>query len=145
MSDKRKRIMKLAALGFGLALAGCTTTQSGALWGAGLGAAAGALIGNQSDHAGEGALFGAALGGLSGALIGDALNQNAQTQNYAPVYGTGYSGVYGTAPSGGYYPSPYYPSPYGAAPQPVASYGQYPGPGSYYANGGATIWKSRLN
>ena len=59
----------------GLFLAGCqnmNNTQSGALAGTGLGAVAGAIIGEASGHPGAGALIGAATGAAAGGLIGNA-------------------------------------------------------------------------
>ena len=55
--------------------AGCQDmnhTQTGALVGTGLGAAAGAIIGHQSGHRDGGALIGAASGALAGGLMGNA-------------------------------------------------------------------------
>ena len=81
-------------------LTGCTTTQGGALLGSGIGAGAGALIGNQYGHAAQGALIGAAFGGLGGALIGDAMGEYSAPQ--APCYGpaspTHYTTNYYTSP-----------------------------------------------
>lgn len=59
----------------GLALSGCANmnnTQSGALAGTGLGAFAGAILGEASGHPGAGALIGAASGAVAGGLIGNA-------------------------------------------------------------------------
>jgi uncharacterized protein YcfJ len=50
-------------------------TVQGGLVGSALGAGAGAIIGNQSDRAGEGAAIGAGLGALSGALVGHAIEE----------------------------------------------------------------------
>jgi hypothetical protein len=62
--------------------AGCTTpygttnhTATGALMGTILGAGTGALIGDQSGHAGPGALIGAGAGLLAGTAIGSAMDQ----------------------------------------------------------------------
>lgn len=66
----------------GVGLTGCTTTQGGALWGGGLGAATGAIIGHQSGHSGPGALIGAGVGALSGALIGDAIDHSRPAPRY---------------------------------------------------------------
>lgn len=60
-----------------LVVAGCesigTAAQSktvqGAMLGTALGAGAGAIIGNQSGHAGAGTALGAGLGGLAGGLV----------------------------------------------------------------------------
>ena len=66
-----------------LALIGCeavgTAAQSkrnqGAVLGGLLGAGTGAIIGNQSDHAGAGTAIGAGLGALGGGLLGNALEE----------------------------------------------------------------------
>ena len=50
---------------------GCTTTQQGA----GVGAAAGALIGQAAGRDTKSTIIGATAGGLTGALVGDALQQ----------------------------------------------------------------------
>ncbi len=69
-----------------LTLAGCATTpvQQGALGLGAVGAGAGAIIGNQTGHAGEGALIGAGVGALTGALVGDAIEHS--TPPPPPVY-----------------------------------------------------------
>lgn len=68
---------------------GCETMQSktaqGAVLGGAIGAGSGAILGNQSDHAGAGTAIGAGIGALSGALIGHAMEANEQkatTQQY---------------------------------------------------------------
>lgn len=59
-----------------LSLPGCETrAQEGALIGGALGAGTGAIIGNQTGHAGGGAAIGGAIGALSGAIIGDQSDQ----------------------------------------------------------------------
>ena len=79
-----------------LALAGCESmgtaaqskTTQGAVLGGLVGAGTGAIIGNQSDHAGAGTAIGAGLGALTGGLIGHAMEQNeqkAQQQQYPPA------------------------------------------------------------
>ena len=63
-------------------------TNQGAVLGGLLGAGTGAIIGNQSDHAGAGTAIGAGLGALSGALIGHAMEENqnkAQQQAMPPA------------------------------------------------------------
>jgi len=55
---------------FVLGLFGCTTEERTTLGGAGIGGAAGAIIGHQSGHTAEGALIGATVGGLAGYLYG---------------------------------------------------------------------------
>jgi len=87
----------LAALA-SLAMSGCenigTAAQSksvqGGLVGGGLGAATGAIIGNQSGRAGEGAAIGAGLGALGGALMGNAMEEQErrlQQQQTPPATG----------------------------------------------------------
>lgn len=69
-----------------VALAGCesmgTAAQSkrnqGAVLGGLLGAGTGAIIGNQSDHAGAGTAIGAGLGALAGGLVGNAMEDKSQ-------------------------------------------------------------------
>jgi outer membrane lipoprotein SlyB len=86
--------MKPHTLAFALAasmlvLAGCETpygepdrTGTGALAGGAIGAASGAIIGNQigSGHPGEGALIGGAIGAITGGLIGHSMDQEAQAR-----------------------------------------------------------------
>jgi uncharacterized protein YcfJ len=80
------------------AVAGCESmgtaaqskTTQGAVLGGLLGAGTGAIIGNQSDHAGAGTAIGAGLGALGGGLIGNALEENerrAQQQATPPATG----------------------------------------------------------
>ena len=67
-------------------LSGCETmgtaaqskTTQGAVLGGLLGAGTGAIVGNQSDHAGAGTAIGAGLGALGGGLIGHALEESEQ-------------------------------------------------------------------
>lgn len=69
-----------------IALTGCESlgtaaqskTNQGALLGGLLGAGTGAIIGNQSDHAGAGTAIGGALGALGGGLLGHALEAQSQ-------------------------------------------------------------------
>jgi len=62
-------------------------TNQGAVLGGLLGAGTGAIIGNQSDHAGAGTAIGAGLGALGGGLIGHAMEENSQQaqQKSTPV------------------------------------------------------------
>lgn len=65
-------------------------TTQGAVLGGLVGAGTGALIGNQSDHAGAGTAIGAGLGALSGAMIGHAMEENQQkTQQQSTPVATG--------------------------------------------------------
>jgi uncharacterized protein YcfJ len=80
MEDKKmKRVFYSLVLAGGLTVAmfGCNTTpgQDGAIVGTALGAGLGAIVGNQSGHAGEGALIGGAAGALTGGLIGREVGQ----------------------------------------------------------------------
>src|SRR4051794_33101226 len=65
----------IGSIGFGAI--GCETKAgTGALIGAGSGAAIGGLIGSNSHaRAGEGALIGAGVGALGGALVGNAMDE----------------------------------------------------------------------
>ena len=60
----------IVAVVFVAGLFGCTTEEKSTLTGAGIGGAAGAIIGHQSKHTAEGALIGAAVGGVAGYLYG---------------------------------------------------------------------------
>jgi len=81
-----------------VAVAGCESmgtaaqskTTQGAVLGGLLGAGTGAIIGNQTDHAGAGTAIGAGLGALGGGLLGRALeekSQQAQQQSTPPATG----------------------------------------------------------
>jgi len=67
-----------------VALCGCETTlnetQSGAFAGSALGAGLGAIIGNQTGHAGAGTAIGAGAGALAGGLIGEGIRRTQQKQ-----------------------------------------------------------------
>ena len=90
-----RRTIALGLAVFTVAAAGCesmgTAAQSkrnqGAVLGGLLGAGTGAIIGNQTDHAGAGTAIGAGLGALGGALIGNAMEERDQTamQQNTPV------------------------------------------------------------
>jgi len=70
---------------FLLTMAGCASgglspREKGTLGGAALGAGAGAIIGEATDHSpGKGALIGGALGGLGGALTGNAMQSQDES------------------------------------------------------------------
>jgi uncharacterized protein YcfJ len=76
-----KNSITILALAGAFALSSCAdqgpNTQRGAVTGGLLGAGAGAIIGNQSGHAGQGAL----IGGASGALIGGAYGKSKDQQH----------------------------------------------------------------
>src|SRR5215213_9853446 len=80
MTNMLKKICSCTLIGsIGLtSLTGCETkAQTGALVGAGSGAAIGGLIGSNSHaRAGEGALIGAGVGAIGGALVGNAMDEN---------------------------------------------------------------------
>src|SRR5258708_15059950 len=83
MTESRIAILVSAA---GLFLAGCANmnnTQSGALAGTGLGAVAGAIVGEATGHPGAGALIGAATGAAAGGLVGNA--EDAKEERNAAV------------------------------------------------------------
>jgi uncharacterized protein YcfJ len=58
-------------------LLGCTKTEEGAAWGAGIGALAGQAIGGDTG----GTLIGAGVGALIGGAVGNSQDQEAQQQN----------------------------------------------------------------
>ena len=89
---------RIAVIGVALVaagLAGCESmgtaaqskTNQGAVLGGLIGAGTGAIIGNQSDHAGAGTAIGAGLGALGGAMVGHAMEENQQRtqQQTTPV------------------------------------------------------------
>jgi len=81
MIYSRKRILIAAmALGsFGLsACAGMSNRERGAVIGAGAGAAAGGVIGNQTGSTARGAIIGAVIGGAAGEVIGHQMDQQAK-------------------------------------------------------------------
>lgn len=89
---KRKYFTAVAlVVSAALVAAGCETAAGSAGLGAALGAGAGAIIGNQSHHAGEGALIGAALGGLTGLIVHDIKSRQTKTaQQTATQYQSQY-------------------------------------------------------
>ena len=66
----------------GLTLAACSPRQERVATGAGIGAAAGAIIGGVATGTGGGALAGAAIGGVGGAVIADATRPRRHTHCY---------------------------------------------------------------
>jgi uncharacterized protein YcfJ len=72
MNKVRALICTLLLTTAGCASGGLTTREKSTLGGAALGAGAGALIGQATDHSpGKGAAIGGAIGALGGALVGD--------------------------------------------------------------------------
>ena len=97
-----------------IALAGCecigtaaqAKTKQGAVFAGLLRTGAGAILGNQSDHAGAGTAIGAGLGALGGGLIGHAMEGNsqaAQQQTFPPAATTSAASAVGAkfCPVGG--------------------------------------------
>jgi YMGG-like Gly-zipper len=89
---RKIQVFTIAVATSAVVLTGCTypngdpnNTGTGALIGAGSGAALGAVLGGR--NAGAGALIGGAFGALTGALIGNSIDrdQAAQLQASAPV------------------------------------------------------------
>jgi uncharacterized protein YcfJ len=94
MSRLTRVVIGLSAL----ALAGCESmgtamqskTNQGAVMGGLLGAGTGAIIGNQTDHAGAGTAIGAGLGALAGGMIGHGMEEQDrryQQQQTPPATG----------------------------------------------------------
>lgn len=77
-SAPRRALSALLALAL---LAGCASMNAktkGALIGAGAGAVAGGVIGNQTGSTTRGAIIGAVVGGAAGAIIGHQMDQQAK-------------------------------------------------------------------
>jgi len=89
-----KAIACVGLVGTTALLAGCrTNAQGGALVGAGLGSAVGAIIGhNDNGHRGAGALIGAGVGALAGYAVGNEMDKEQRGTHYAgdPRYEPGY-------------------------------------------------------
>lgn len=100
-------LLTLGAVAF---VAGCTQAGkhevAGTLAGGALGAGAGAIIGNQTGHAGTGTAIGAGAGALAGNVIGRGIDEaaHANEQNNPPPGYTyppaGTPTTYGNAPPG---------------------------------------------
>ena len=67
----------LGALAVALTACGLNRKEQGALIGAGGGAVAGGVIGNQTGSTARGAIIGAVVGGAAGAIIGHQMDQQA--------------------------------------------------------------------
>lgn len=84
----RKATMAVTVLATGISLTGCagmSQKERGAVIGGATGAAAGAVIGNQTGSTARGAIIGAVLGGAAGAIIGHQMDQQAkEIQNEIP-------------------------------------------------------------
>lgn len=62
---------------------GLSNQSRGTIIGAGAGAAAGAVVGNQTGSTVRGAIIGATVGGAAGMIIGNQMDQQAQELEYA--------------------------------------------------------------
>jgi hypothetical protein len=72
----RRSSCVVAVVALGLVAGGCENkAQTGAVVGAGGGAAAGGIIGHQSGHAGTGALIGAGVGAIGGYIVGNEMDK----------------------------------------------------------------------
>ena len=82
MQGGRAIILTLAAAGIlgceSMGTAAQSKTTQGAVLGGLLGAGTGAIVGNQSDHAGAGTAIGAGIGAISGAMVGHALEEQSK-------------------------------------------------------------------
>ena len=82
-------LVLLAAVGCeSMGTAAQSKTNQGAVLGGLLGAGTGAIIGNQTGHAGAGTAIGAGLGALGGGLMGHSMEENstaAQRSQYPPA------------------------------------------------------------
>jgi outer membrane protein OmpA-like peptidoglycan-associated protein len=67
-----------ASLVVSIGCANMSRTQKGAVIGAGMGGAAGAIIGKQVGSTTKGAIIGAAVGGVAGAIIGRQMDKQAE-------------------------------------------------------------------
>ena len=68
-------VISLASVG----CSGMSTTQRGAVIGAGAGGVVGAVIGDAAGSTAKGAIIGAVVGGAAGALIGSRMDDRAET------------------------------------------------------------------
>ena len=85
-------VIAVIAAACALVLTGCeamgTAAQSktvqGAALGSAVGAGAGAIVGNQTGHAGAGTAIGAGIGALGGGLIGHGMEEQQVQQTQTP-------------------------------------------------------------
>jgi hypothetical protein len=91
----QKMLVCLALVGASALLPACrTNAQSGSLFGAGLGSAVGAIIGNNSHgRTTNGALIGAGAGAILGYAVGNEMDKQQAGTHYAgdPRYEPGYA------------------------------------------------------
>ena len=84
MTPTKKALACLALTGIAVLGSGCrTNAQGGALLGAGLGSAVGAIIGhNNHGHRGAGALIGGGVGALAGYAVGNEIDKEQRGYRY---------------------------------------------------------------
>ena len=76
----KKLSAMVLALSLSVAIAGCTSTEKGAV----VGAAGGALVGQALGGNTESTIVGAAVGGIAGALIGNSLDRKGYCRYRRP-------------------------------------------------------------
>lgn len=103
----------IAILALIFTVTGCTTTpaQEGAMWGGGIGAIAGQLIGGDT----ESTLIGAGAGALGGAILNDHM-KNQENKAYQQGYNQGYNQGQATRGGSSYTPTVQQPQ-YNTAPR----------------------------
>src|SRR3989304_2549289 len=75
----RRGVVAVTLLALGVsACASLGKKEEGALIGAGVGGAVGAVIGNQTGSTARGAIIGAAVGGIAGGIIGHQMDQQGK-------------------------------------------------------------------
>ncbi len=72
------RVALIGAMAFASTACALNHKEKGAMIGGAAGAAAGAVIGNQTGSTARGAIIGAAVGGAAGAIIGHQMDQQAK-------------------------------------------------------------------
>lgn len=94
MKNRKFEVSVLVLVISAFLVAGCETMGGSAGLGGLIGAGTGAIIGNQSGHAGEGALIGGVVGALAGVIVHDVktrqmrtAQETAQEYNYNPSQG----------------------------------------------------------
>lgn len=82
MTRFQARTLAVAVLVLGLAGCALNNAQRGAIIGAGVGGAGGAVVGNNTGSTVRGAIIGAVVGGAAGALIGHQMDKQARELAY---------------------------------------------------------------
>src|ERR1700741_1840753 len=78
---RRSRLLPISIIAMAVSLSACAMLnkkQEGAIVGAGVGGAIGAVVGNQTGSTARGAIIGAVVGGATGAVIGHQMDQQAK-------------------------------------------------------------------